>query len=76
VKNGVVIKGNGVNRVGIFYGDTTPDLQDDGQVYQGSLYIRTNGEIYQKTGTSISSWTMLSASTGGFSPHDHDSGRF
>jgi len=65
IRNGIVLKGNGTNKVGIFYGDLTPDLEDPGGIMTGSLFIRTNGEIWQKTGTLNTSWVLNSSTSTG-----------
>jgi len=63
-KNGVVLKQSGEPRVGVFHGVAHPSTVDDGAVHQGSLYVRTNGELYQKTGTANTTWVLKSSSAG------------
>jgi len=58
-KHGLELKGNGANRVGVYYGDSTPDLEDDGTIDNGSVYIRTNGEMYQKNFAGV--WNLKQA---------------
>ena len=70
IKRGLVIKDIDKPKVGIFHGVQIPSLEDDGSVYQGSLYIRTNGELYQKSGLLPSSWNIVGSVSGG-SGHTH-----
>jgi len=50
------------NKVGLFAGDNTPDIDVSGAPI-GSEFKRTNGDIYDKTGAgdALSDWTIRSA---------------
>jgi len=65
IRHGVILKQNGEPNVGIFHGGGLPSTIDDGGVPQGSLYIRSNGEIWQKTATANTSWVLNSAASAG-----------
>jgi len=63
IRHGIILKERGEPEVGIFHGTNIPSIVDDGGVPQGSIYIRSNGEIYQKCGTANTSWVLNSSSS-------------
>jgi|SRR6056300_689202 len=58
--------------VSVLKGDTDPSIALVARPI-GSLYLRTNGEVWSKTGTAANQWTRLEAgsATGGISESDH-----
>jgi len=65
IRHGIILKESGEPNIGIFHGAGLPSTVDDGGVPQGSIYIRSNGELYQKSGTLNTSWVLNSAVSSG-----------
>jgi len=65
VRHGIILKESGEPEVGIFHGAGLPSSVDDGGVPQGSIYIRSNGELYQKGGIVNTSWVLNNSVSSG-----------